>query len=120
MVEDRVTDGKRIAQLLSSELSGRDRGTLGDLSVVNADPDAEPSVDGTEAYGVAYCEERVGTVRLFPEAATVSVTSLVATITEAADQNGLPVTDDDAIRLESGASVKRTVDALVAGLEDGE
>lgn len=120
MVEDRVTDGKRIAQLLSSELSGRDRGTLGDLSVVDADPDAEPSVDGTEAYGIGFGDERIGTVRLFPASATMSVTRQVAPISEAADENGLPVTDDDVIRLESGASVKRALDALVAGLDDAE
>jgi len=119
MVEDRITNGKRIAQLLSSELSGRDRGTLGNVSVVDADADADVSAEGTEAYGIGYQNERIGTVRLFPDAATVSVNRQVDTITEAARDSGLPVTDDDAIRLESGASVKRAVDALVAGLEDG-
>lgn len=120
MVEDRITDGKRIAQLLSSELSGRDRGTLGDVSVVDADPDAEPSPEGTEAYGIGYRSERIGTVRLFPEAVTISVTRQVEPITESAQENGLAVTDDEALRLESGASVKRAVDAVVAGLVDSD
>jgi len=120
MVKDRLTDGKRIAQLLSSELSGHDRGTRGAVSVVDADPDAEPASDGTVAYGVAFGEERVGTVRLYPEAATLSVAREMGTVTAAARDSGLPVTDDETVRIESGAAVKRAVDALVAGLDEHE
>ena len=53
MVEDELDDGKRIAQLLASEITGHERPPLGRLSVENADPDAEPSLDGTFAYEVA-------------------------------------------------------------------
>ncbi|WP_135363748.1 hypothetical protein [Halosimplex halophilum] len=128
MVEDRVTDGKRIAQLLSSELSGRDRGVLGDLSVVDADPDAEPAPDGTVGYGVAYRDERVGTVRLHPDAATLSIEAdtvadadhpLADRVADAVDGPDLSATDDGTVRIESGAAVKRAVDALIAGLSHG-
>jgi hypothetical protein len=137
MVEDRVTDGKRVAQLLSSELSGRDRDTLGDVTVVDADPDAAPSPEGTVGYGVAYRDERVGTVRLYPEAAELSTGdadvantdsagvaaatdhSLAERVADAVAGPDLSVTDDGAVRIESGAAVKRAVDALVAGLSDG-
>jgi len=120
MVEDRVTDGKRIAQLLSSELSGRDRGTLGEVSVVDAHPDAEPAPDGTVAYGIAFGDDRVGTVRLSPEAATLSVTRGTDAVTAAARDAGLSVTDGNTVRVGSGAAVKRAVDALVAGLDGSE
>ncbi|QLH83137.1 hypothetical protein [Halosimplex pelagicum] len=124
MVEDRVTDGKRIAQLLSSELSGRDRGALGDVSVVDADPDAEPAPEGTVGYGVAYCDERVGTVRLYPDAAQLAIAGAgpvdAERVRAAVDGPGLTATDDGAVRIESGAAVKRAVDALLAGLSDGE
>lgn len=50
MVEDRITDGRRIAQLLASELEGREDGGLGALSVVDADSDAGA---GARAYDVA-------------------------------------------------------------------
>jgi hypothetical protein len=50
MVENRVTDGTRIAQLLASELTGLSRGPLSGVEVVDADPDAEPSPGGTFAY----------------------------------------------------------------------
>jgi len=123
MVEDRVTSGKRIAQLLSSELSGRDRGTLGGVSVVDADPDAEPVPEGSVAYAVAYREERVGTVRLYPEAAELSVADragLAERVADAVEGPDLAVTEGGAIRIESGAAVKRAVDALVVGLADAE
>ena len=52
MVEDRITDGKRIAQLLSSELDGREDGALENVAVTNADRDVEPTTDGARAYDV--------------------------------------------------------------------
>jgi hypothetical protein len=51
MVDDRLTDGRRIAELLASELDG-----LGDelaaVSVSDADRDAEATPDGAYAYRV--------------------------------------------------------------------
>ncbi|GAB7020136.1 hypothetical protein [Halostagnicola bangensis] len=52
MVEKRITDGRRIAELLSSELDGREDGHLEHLAVVNADADVEPTADGARAYDV--------------------------------------------------------------------
>jgi len=51
MVEDRVTDGRRIAQLLASEIRGRERGPLGWLAVVDV-RDAQGDVHGEFAFGV--------------------------------------------------------------------
>ena len=66
MVQDRITDGTRIAQLLSSELTGLQTGVLSDVAVVDVDRDAEPSPDGTPAYRVAFRDEAIATVFLFP------------------------------------------------------
>ncbi|SFC58986.1 hypothetical protein SAMN05444422_11164 [Halobiforma haloterrestris] len=52
MVEDRITDGTRIAQLLSSELDGREDGAFAAVAVTNADTDVEPTPDGARAYDV--------------------------------------------------------------------
>ncbi|NUE01087.1 hypothetical protein HUB97_01070 [Halorubraceae archaeon YAN] len=49
MVIDRLTDGKRIAQILSSEITG-DKKALQTLSVTDATPDIEPTADGALAY----------------------------------------------------------------------
>ena len=51
MVQDRLRDGTRIAQLVASELTG-DRETLAGVVVADADPDVEPTADGTFAYRV--------------------------------------------------------------------
>lgn len=50
MVEDRITDGRRIAELLASEIEGRTDGDLGRFAVSNANHDVEPTVDGARAY----------------------------------------------------------------------
>jgi hypothetical protein len=122
MVEDRVTDPRRVAQLLASELSGRETGRLARVSVVDADEDAEPSPDGTVAYGVAVDGERAGEVVLYPEAAALVVRDGVLDLDRvvAAARDGELAVDregeDATVRVETGASTKRAVDAVVAGL----
>lgn len=51
MVDERLDDGVRIAQLLASEIDG-DEGRLRDLAVTDADPDVEPTTDGALAYAI--------------------------------------------------------------------
>jgi hypothetical protein len=132
MVEDRVTDGTRIAELLASELSGREDGNLADVSVVDADPEAEPDPTGTTAYRVAVRGEVVAAVAIYPDAAELSFVPAeepnaavpvdagaldVAAVRERAREAGLD-TDEDrtVVRVESGAAVKRAFDAVRAGL----
>jgi len=127
MVEDRVTDGKRVAQLLASELSGRETGRLAAVSVVDADPDADPDPDGTFAYRVAVRDDIVAAVRTYPDAATLDMTdspdgdSRPGAVVERARELGLHAEDGDGddpprVYVESGAAVKRALDALVDGL----
>jgi len=126
VVEDRTTDGKRIAQLLASELSGRERGPLAAVSVVDADPDAEPSEGGTVGYGVAVDGDRVGSVWLSPEAAEcdLALDGAAGALRDAVRGPDLtvvqpdPATEDKVVlRIESGAAVKRAIDAVAAGIE---
>ncbi|GAB6880011.1 hypothetical protein JCM17823_22850 [Halorubrum gandharaense] len=56
MVQDRLDDGVRIAQLLASEISGNE-GRLKPLAVSDADPDVEPTADGALAYTVRVAGE---------------------------------------------------------------
>jgi len=53
MVQDRLRDGKRIAQLLASELTG-DQSALANVVVADADPDVAPTDDGAFAYRVVH------------------------------------------------------------------
>lgn len=108
MVDRRITDGARIGQLLASELTGLRRGVLGAVSVVDADPDAEPSPAGTEAYRVSHDGTVVATVSLYPEHVTLCLHG--GTWPETPGE--LTTVSGDRLRIESGAGVKRAVDAL--------
>ena len=56
MVQERLSDGKRIAQLLASELTG-DQAALAHVVVADADPDVEPTADGAFAYRVVHAAD---------------------------------------------------------------
>jgi len=113
MVEDRITDGRRIAQLLASELTGLERGPLADVAVVDADTDVEPTPEGAFAYRVTHDGTAVAVVRVTPETARLTVQ---------ADVRGVPDRDDvtvegDTLVAHSGAAIKGLVDALVETLD---
>jgi len=113
MVERRITDGARIGQLLASELTGLTGGVLGDVSVVDADPDADPSPTGTEAYRVGHDGTVVATVSLYPEHVTLRLhgeRTWPETPGESTTAAG------DRLHIERGAGVKRAVDALRGAL----
>ncbi|SFR93731.1 hypothetical protein SAMN05216559_1361 [Halomicrobium zhouii] len=126
MVEDRITDGKRIAQLLASELTGLSTGPVERLGVDDADPDAEPSPEGSFAYDIVLDDRRVGSVFVHEETARVdlSVGDGVADESELAgtttDGLSLSTTGEDHLRIhvEYGAAVKRAVDLLVDVLDE--
>ncbi|MFB6295532.1 MAG: hypothetical protein ABEH66_01665 [Halobacteriales archaeon] len=126
MVEDRITDGRRIAELLASELDGRADGPLDRVKVVNADEDVTPSEDGTRAFDVAVGGSVLANAFVHPERASLSFSRGTDAVLEAAASEGVdtrreaPSTDTH-VFVEDGAEVKRAVDvviALVAALPD--
>lgn len=140
MVTERVTDGRRIAQLLASELRGRIDGPLGRVAVVDV-RDAEGTTDGAFAYGIAVEEEdddgsdeegedasadprRLADVYVHESRARLEVRERPETAARAGERAGLrvrPVAGDPPRTLlfvESGVGAKRAADAvadLVAG-----
>jgi hypothetical protein len=117
MVKDRVTDSKRIAQLLASELTGLEVGPLAHVTLVDADTDASASPEGTQAYALTHRETRVGTVFLFPD--RVELRLDVETVDPPADA-GVRETDEGlVVAIEDGVEVKRAIDVLRAILGDG-
>jgi hypothetical protein len=120
MVEDELDDGKRIAQLLASEITGHERPPLGRLSVENADPDAEPSLDGTFAYEVARDGAVVAEVYVHPDRARVEIRDALDAAGVAARDAGLRVRPKAVepprllVFVESGAEVKRALPVLRA------
>jgi hypothetical protein len=123
MVEERTTDGKRIAQLLSSEVSGREDSGLAALTVANADPDVAGSADGELAYEIARGDGVVADVYVREDRVRIEFREAVDAAAEAAEAADLRVRPK-AVRpprtlvfVEDGAEVKRATDVLVAVLE---
>jgi hypothetical protein len=125
MVEESVTDGKRIAQLLASEFTGLERGPLDAIEVVDADPDATPSATGTEAYRLVRDGETIAVASMFPDRVELTVeadapwdggempelTWAEGEIPELCDAA------DGTVIVTSGAAVKRAVDGVCRVLE---
>jgi hypothetical protein len=114
MVEDRITDGKRIGQLLASELTGLERGSLGTVAVVEADPDVEPTAEGARAYRIEADGEPLGTVAVTPESARLRLASGTAV---APERDDVTVEADGAVVVaHSGAAVKALVNVVADAL----
>jgi hypothetical protein len=134
MVEERLTDGRRIAEFLASEVTGHGD-DLAPLAVADADPDVEPSAGGAFAYAIERDGERVASVFVEPERVRVEFGRGGDAVAEAAREEGLHVESapadesasgeesapaDESVRLrtrvfvEDGAQVKWLLPALRA------
>lgn len=149
MVRDEIADGERIGQLLSSEVHGHERGSLGRLCVVDAETGVDPTAAGAFAYAVALESDRdeaadgadtadagdgnerrrIAEVYLHPDRAHVEFREGVDRAVESAESEGLRVRPKAVepprtlVFVENGAEVKaalRVVRAVADGLlEDG-
>ena len=142
MVIDRITDGTRIAQLLASELDGREDGGLESVSVVDADRAVEPTESGERAYDVVVSAvddgdrhataegdtERLAQVFVHPERARMvleadrelvetAATDVALEVVEETD-NGDGDTPDPSVLVDSGAAVKRATDVVQRALAE--
>jgi len=120
MVETRIEDGHRIAQLLASEITGRETGPLAEMAVVDADPDVTPTADGAFAYGIDHDGDRLADCYVQPNRAYLEVRRGVDAAADSAAENDLRVRPRAVdpphalVFVESGAAVKRAVDVLIA------
>lgn len=112
MVEDSITNPKRVAQLLASELTGLETPPLDRVSVVDADESATPSSEGTVAYAIAVDERIAGRVLLYPDAAVAELDGV--SVASSNDDHLTVEADEDGTRLtlSTGVAVKRAVDVL--------
>lgn len=118
MVEDRITDGKRIAELLSSEVTGHERPPYDGMAVVDAVPDVEPTADGARAYDVEHDGQRLATVFVQPERVRLELYEGLEAARQAAEDADLltrPVASEPprlVVFVEYGAAAKRAFDVL--------
>jgi hypothetical protein len=118
MVEERVTDGRRIAQLLASEIRGHERGPLDRLTVVDVE-DVEGSEFGEFAYGVDRSvgneRVRVADVYVHDERARVEFREAADAAADAGREAGLRTRPKATtpprtlVFVESGVEVKRVL-----------
>lgn len=120
---DRLGDGRRIAQLLASELDGRtDRG-LEHVAVSEADPAVEPTEEGARAFDVTRSGDVLARVLVQPEQALVTFPSLTAPVEAAAAERGLELEPEHSsgaavtVVVPDGAAVKRVVPVIRAALQ---
>jgi hypothetical protein len=124
MVEERIEDGHRIAELFASEVTGRDTGPLAAMAVADADPDVTPTDDGAFAYGIDRDGDRLAAVFVQPDRAYLEFQQGVDAAVSAAEDADLRVRPKAVeppralVFVESGAAVKRAVDVLVAVADD--
>lgn len=145
MVEERLTDGYRIGELLASEIDGWRSGPLADLAVANADRTVEGTPAGERAYDVRLLDRDPGEASRDPRreptpgdagalfaqvfvherGATLALERGHSAAIDAADAANLDVDDEWdgdalAIRLTYGAQCKRAADVLAAAVEAAE
>ena len=114
MVKDRIADGRRIGQLLASELTGLQRGPLSGVSVVDADRDVEPTPEGAFAYRVAADDTEVAIVEVTPATARLLLKQEPGAVPERDDLT----VDGTTVVVHSGAAVKAAVDVLEQSLSE--
>ena len=136
MVDERLTDGRRIAQFLASEVTGHED-DLRSLSVTDADPDVEPTPDGAFAYAIERAERddgsdgdadstRVASVFVQPERVRVEFETAVDAVADTAREEGLRVRPKAVepprtlVFVEDGAQVKWLLPALRAVASSSE
>lgn len=136
MVEERVTDGVRIAQLLSSEIDGRVDGALARLSVTNPDRAVSGTADGERAYDIEWTEDpiedpddarrqgdivggrQVAQVFVHDDRVRIELSAVQEVAAERAEEQGLRVRPKAVhppktlIFVESGAETKRAAAVL--------
>ncbi|AUV83036.1 hypothetical protein C2R22_16435 [Salinigranum rubrum] len=137
MVDDRLHDGKRIAELLASELDGLGDSLAG-VAITDADREVTPTPEGAHAYRVTLRGEHGGTdtrtedrdlavVFVHPDRARVEFVRAPDVAADHAGEEGLRVRPKAShpprtlVFVEDGAEVKRAVavfEAVVDTLGD--
>jgi hypothetical protein len=116
MVDERLSDGVRVAELLASEL------VAAGLTVTDADPEVDPTVDGARAYEVRDGDDPLATVFVHPERARIEFRAGQRAAADAAREAGLRVrpkaTDPPRtlVFVADGVEVKRVLPVVEAAV----
>jgi len=120
MVEDEIRDGRRIAELLASEIDGREDGRLATIAITVIDEDADGTPYGEHAYDLTIDGETFAGVHVHEDRIHLEFGRGIDIAAEAAGDRDLRVrpkaTDPPKtlVFVERGADVKRAVAVVVA------
>lgn len=138
MVETEIRDGRRIAELLASEIDGRRSGPLARLAVTDPDRSVEGTPDGERAYDVRRLRSDrdprrqptpedagrlLARVYVHDDHARVDVLDGIDAAARRAEDGALQVRSEPSppprtvVFVERAADVKRAADALAAASE---
>jgi hypothetical protein len=125
MTDDRITNGRRIGELLASEVTARSDGLLSGLAVVDVRSDVEGSEDGTFAYGISLDDRiRLADVYIHDDRARLEFRAGLDSVPEVADEVGLRARPKAVeppraiVFVEDGGAVKRALDVVRAAVGD--
>jgi hypothetical protein len=122
MVRDRITDGRRIGQLLASEIRGHERGPLGRLAVVDV-RDVEGSAYGELAFGVGSGDRRLADVYVHGDRVRVEFRGAPDAAVDAGRKAGLRTRPKavhpprTTVFVEDGVAVKRVLPVFSSVVE---
>lgn len=124
MTDDRITDGRRIGELLASEVTARSKGPLSDLELVDVRSEIEGSADGTFAYGISINDRiRLSDVYIHDDRARLEFRVGLDSVPEVAKEADLRVRPKAVepprviVFIEDGGAVKRVLDVIRAAIE---
>ena len=126
MVEDEIRDGRRIAELLASEIDGREDDAMARIELEVVDEDAEGTPYGEHAYDVRIDDEILAGVHVHEDRIHLEFRRGIETAAEAGEERDLRVrpkaTDPPRtlVFVERGADVKRAVEVIVVAATAGE
>ena len=119
MVEDEIRDGRRIAELLASEVEGREDGALARIGLDVIDEDAEGTPYGEHAYDVTIDGDVLTGVHVHEDRIHLEFRRGIEAAADAGENRDLRVrpkaTDPPRtlVFVERGADVKRAVEVIV-------
>lgn len=127
MTDERVTSGRRIAELLASEVTARTNGPLSHLTLVDVHSEVDGSETGTFAYAITLDDDDDTTTRLaevfvHPDRVRLEFHAGIDSVSAVGEKANLRVRPKAVepprvlVFIEDGGEIKRALDVISAAI----
>lgn len=123
MTDERVDNGRRIAELLASEVTARADGPLSHLDLVDVNSEIDGSETGAFAYAITLDETtRLAEVFVHPDRVRLEFCAGVDSVSAVAEKANLRVRPKAVepprvlVFIEDGGEIKRALDVISAAI----